>query len=641
VCGLVAFLADAAPRDRARLAAQVAAARRVIARRGPDGEGAWTAALDGGGAVGLFHARLAMTGGDDAAQPLVDGAGPRAHVLVTNGEVYGDPGYARRADATSSDAEHVLAAYRARGVDGVLDVSSELACVVWDGPRGALVGTRDRFGVRPLVYARHAGVWWLASTPRALFAAGVPRVVDEAALETALEMQYLPPGRTLFAGVFAVEPGEALTLRPGDERPRLERRVVPRLGGAREAPSIEAAEHAVRAALEDAVRARLTSSRALGFQLSGGVDSSAVVALAHRAGVAAPRCYSVRFVGHPLEVDEAPWARCVAESTGAALTFVDVGPEQVAARLEDVIAEACIPAIDAHVVAKAELARRARADGVVGLLTGEGADEVFAGYAHLQPIASSAPTRAGLHVALGEALPTDGVAAVLGDVPAWWRAKASLGHRVARYLRVDWRAAQAEARAADVDSAPMTRVARTLDATWRAHVGAPIAAASPLDRAQWTWTRVALGGSILPAVGDGPELAEAVEGRLPFLDARVVDRVWSWPEATRRPPGEKALLRGALRGLLPEAVRLRPKHPFLAPPLLTGTAIGRAFFVDVLTRAARSCAWLAPDAATRLLADVDAAPDAPSRRALEPAAFLLTTLALITSAGAPRIGGEA
>jgi asparagine synthase (glutamine-hydrolysing) len=633
VCGVLAYLVDpgAPPPDVAR----VRAARQAIARRGPDGAGAWAAALDGGGAVGLFHARLAMTGGDDAAQPLVDGVGARAIALVTNGEIYGDPGHARRAGAGSSDAEHALAAYAARGVDGLLEVSSELASVVWDGPRAALVATRDRFGVRPLVYARHAGAWWLASTPRALFAAGVPRVVDEAVLEAALSMQYLPPGRTLFVGVSALEPGAALTLRAGDERARVERRVMPSFTAAQTVPEREAAERAVCAALARAVEARCASSRTIGFQLSGGVDSSAVVALAHRAGVAAPRCYSVRFVGHPLEVDEAPWARQVADATGARLTFVDVGPEQVSARLADVLGEACIPAIDAHVVAKAELARRARADGVVGLLTGEGADEVFAGYAHLQPAPQAvahAPTLAGLHLAHGEALPTDAVAAVLGDVPAWWRAKASLGHRVRRYLDPERCAARhAAARA------PMTEVARALDATWRAHTGRGLAEASPLDRAQWTWTRVALGGSILPAVGDGPELGEAVEGRLPFLDAALVDAVWSWPEAVRRPPGEKALLRGALRGVLPEAVRLRPKHPFLAPPLLTGTAHGRAFFVDTVSSAARAPggAWLAADAAERLVADVDAASEGHTRRALEPVAFLLTTLALLT---APSVG---
>jgi asparagine synthase (glutamine-hydrolysing) len=200
------------------------------------------------------------------------------------------------------------------------------------------------------------------------------------------------------------------------------------------------------------------------------------------------------------------------------------------------------------------------------VLTGEGADEVLAGYAHLRcdldeggatQLAERNVVSAGLMLPHGtDALDTSAIARALGFVPTWLRAKASLGHRIHGLLRDDWLATFAD---------------RDPFAVLLAHVDVPgqLEGRGRVEQALYLWSKLALEGYILRTLGDGMEMAQSIEGRLPFLDHRLFELIRTFPTHFKIRDGiEKAVLRAAVGPLLTPRLRTRPKHPFLAPPLL-------------------------------------------------------------------------
>lgn len=615
MCGIVAVLARRGSPSRER----VEGALRAVAYRGPDGRSVFV-----DGPVALAHARLAITGGDSGAQPIVrDGL-----ALVANGELYGHAEERARLEragrrfATRSDSELALALYDEVGLEAFARLRGEFALALWDGREERLVCARDRFGVRPLYYAEHEGALLVASNVRALFALGVARAWDEDALHQVLSMQYARPGETLFRGVRSLRPGYRLVA--DRERTTVEPYAEVSFAASPEPLGEREAVARFREVLRDAVHERLEAEVPVALQLSGGLDSSAVVALAaeRRQDLT---CLTVSFREDegPSELDELEHARRVAHHVGARHEVVPVAPRDVLAALGDAVERAEAPAINAHLPAKWFLARRARELGFRVLLTGEGADELLAGYAHFRAdleaecageLSRRDHSLAGLHLPSGDALPTDPVRERLGFVPTWMRAKATLGHRVRRFLAPGWCAAhQSCAFERALDAVPVERV---------------LHGRGRVEQAQTLWTIFSLGGYILPVVGDGAEMAHAVEGRPPFLDPGLWDEVARWPTALRiRPEAEKHALREAMRGILPEETRTRPKHPFLGPAVFaTGGDVARAYLRDTLARG--DLPFLDRTAPERISRAIDAANDA-ERRALDPALFLLVTLALV------------
>jgi asparagine synthase (glutamine-hydrolysing) len=203
------------------------------------------------------------------------------------------------------------------------------------------------------------------------------------------------------------------------------------------------------------------------------------------------------------------------------------------------------------------------------VLSGEGADEVFGGYAHFrQDLITQAGERgdgaalandnlasAGIMLPDGERLATHGVNDVLGYVPTWLDAKATLGFRVTSLLSDDF-----HARFATRD--PYREIAEAFDASALAH-------RERIDRSAYTWCKLVLATYILRTLGDGMEMAHAVEGRLPFLDHRLFELARALPTRQRIDDDmvEKSILRSAAASIVPAEIIARRKHPLLAPPL--------------------------------------------------------------------------
>lgn len=557
MCGLLGFVG---PPEAAPAPERFQRGLSSLALRGPDGEGAWfhperTAALG--------HRRLAIVGVERGAQPLFSEDG--RIVAVVNGEFYREPEVRARLQAaghvfaTESDCEMLVHLYEERGEDCLAELRGEFAFLLWDDRRRLLWGARDRFGVKPLLYApTSGGGFWLGSQAKAFFAAGFPARWDRKTAFHALSWQYPTPGRTFFDGVFQIPPGCMFRIEDGriDVRPYWNWRPCRDRRPAESAPSFHDQALELRKRLTRAVEDRLRSERPLACQLSGGLDSSLVYALAARGGPV-PAAFTLSFP-HP-KYDELAEAEAVAGHVGGVVQPVPASPAALVAALRPAVAASEGWAVNGHLSAKYLLHQAISRAGFPVVLTGEGADEIFAGYPHLRPASASASDHVSRGVMLpdGESLDVSLLRRRFGFVPGFLHAKATLGRKLLELLRDDFVAAF-----------------RGIDpfAPFRDDFALQPSAGSPrLGVEMQLWSRTAFAQYILRTLGDGTESAHGVEGRLPFLDEDLV--AWAEglsPSDLLGPEGtlEKALLRAAGADLLPSELLARPKHPLAAPPLL-------------------------------------------------------------------------
>jgi asparagine synthase (glutamine-hydrolysing) len=550
MCGIAAICSQEEPIDRQRLVA----ATDILHHRGPDARGYW---LDQEGLVGLGHTRLSIVDLAGGQQPMANEDGSvRA---VVNGEFYD---YRRIQDelrhrghrlASRSDSEILLHLYEEEGPTCVRHLRGEFAFVLWDARRRRLFAARDRFGIKPLFYARVGGRLVLGSEIKALFAAGVPAAWDEESCHQALFF-FPARDRSLFRDVRQVPPGHLLqygdgTLRvdpywtldyPADVEIASE--------GADNGHAPVEQLNRVRELLEESTRLRLDADVPVSCLLSGGIDSAALLGIASRGGATPVVAFTGVFP--TSDEEEMRAARDAARHTGARLELVHVSHEEMADRLPDAVWHAETLGINLHGVARYLLCRQVHAAGHRVALTGEGADELFGGYVHLRQDVEGGVPSAEIPAALAPLRDR------LGFVPAWLRAIAvrqSIFHAVlARdYLE--------RCPARDV----FTTVLDDVDVERR------LRGRSPLVQSLYLWITTILPTYIL--FSERLEMAHAVEVRLPYLDHVLFEHVRALPPAWLLRAGrEKHALREAVRGYVPDAIYRRAKQPFLAPPL-TGT----------------------------------------------------------------------
>jgi asparagine synthase (glutamine-hydrolysing) len=272
--------------------------------------------------------------------------------------------------------------------------------------------------------------------------------------------------------------------------------------------------------------------------------------------------FTVSFEGGQA-YDELERAAATAEYLGARLHTVSVTDRDLAESFPDAVLHAESACINTHAAAKLRLSAAVREAGFKVILTGEGADEVLFGYAHLRADLHDSPGRlagsnaasAGLMLPDGDGISLEQVQRILGYVPTWLAAKASFGRRVRELLQPEWLA-----EFGDRDTG------RTVLADF--DIGRRLTGRGRVEQSAYLWSKLALEGYILRALGDGLEMANGVEGRLPFLDSELVDYVLPLPTSLKIRDGvEKWILREAMRDRLPIDVVKREKHPFLGPPI--------------------------------------------------------------------------
>ena len=537
----------------------------AIAYRGPDGDGFH---LEPG--VGLGHRRLSIIDVGGGAQPMFN---EDSSVAITfNGEIYGFAALRERLQAlghrfrTKSDTETVIHAWEEWGADCLRHLNGFFAFALWDRNRRQLFIARDRLGKKPLYYA-HApdGSLVFGSELRCIQAVpGTPRRISPAAVDDYFALGYIPDPGTIYEGVHKLPAAHYLLLQQGGAMPQPQRYwSVP---AATHAATDAAAVAELTRRLTDYTATRMVSDVPLGAFLSGGVDSSAVVAVAAGLRAAAGNgALSTFTIGFPGGEDERGYAQQVADRYGTehraeptTIDYIDAARDQARMFGE--------PFGDVSSVPTGSVCALARRHVTVAL-SGDGGDEVLGGYRRYQWHRMTeavrrflpGPVRRGVLGQLAQVYPK------LDRAPRWLRAKHTLTEisldSALGYYRMVCKVQHERRRAlfsgtleAALDGHdPATRITALMEGC---------ASDDPLLQAQYTDINTYLVGDILTKV-DRASMAHGLEVRAPMLDYEFVEWGLGLPAGLKLRGREgKWVLKKAMEPLLPHEILYRPKQGF-------------------------------------------------------------------------------
>jgi len=578
MCGIAGFTG---PRDDAALQAMV----RALHHRGPDDSGAWTSE-----SASLGMARLAVLDPSAAGhQPMAIDDG--AIQIVYNGEVYNFAAERRALAAigvsfrSTSDTEVVLRLYERYGVDFVGRLRGMFALAIWDrrpGPgRERLVLARDHLGIKPLLYAEVRGRVVFASELKALLASGlVAPTIDPTALRTLLTYGAVLQPRTMLRDVNALLPGQRLIVEAG--KTRLERYWslgLDRVAGLRSRPYGDQVD-AVAEVLEQSARLQLVSDVPLGAFLSGGVDSSILVAVMTKALGTPVKTFSVGFAAEGSAMDETADAERMARHLGTDHTTSIVTGDDVRDRIAAIAAALDQPSVDGVNSYFVSLAARRN---VTVAVSGTGADELFAGYPWFITMARESErwTREPWRALAGS------LVAAAARHPAFDRLlRRQGGGEIHRLRRGGFVGAYGETYQIFGPVGAARLLARSVASA--AGAGTPphrdltkldeLAGGSAIERVSALAMRGYLTNQLLRDI-DAVSMAHSLEVRVPYLDLELVDTVLSLPDVaklgdvraddpygrTYRDTGAKRVLIDVGRQWLPRDFDVQPKRGFAMP----------------------------------------------------------------------------
>ncbi|PVI02666.1 glutamine-hydrolyzing asparagine synthase [Periconia macrospinosa] len=625
------------------LRSRLAASLEKINHRGPDASNSW---INPDNTVALGHCRLSINDiTPSGRQPLHSDDG-EIHAIV-NGEIYDFDRLRRECEtqhgykfSSESDSELVLALYKIHGAPALFEhLRGEFAFVLYDEREGSkrVIAGRDRFGIKPLVYTTANDCLLIASEAKAFLPMGWKPEWDVGAIADA---GWMFDDRTLFKGVKKLLPGYwmEITEEHGIQIHRYWDAEYPDKTQ-KDDRTIDEMVIGVRQRLVEAIRLRLRADVPVGIYLSGGIDSSAVagiithlaredqVRIGNEDSNAATKvaCFSVRF---PEEsgYDESSIAERTASWLGVDVIKRDVNEASLAHDFVNTAYHCEHHHFDLNCVAKFALSSLPREHGVKVVLTGEGADEHFAGYPYFPPEFLRAADL-GLpdsYLAVNEKERKEMQCAADAEMKAIWRNIGANGDTdsndfsnsllawhpqkdvFASWVR-DGDLAKVDCRKVIHDSYP-SDVQQKMKSRWH-----------PLHTAQYKWNKNALANVLLSCLGDRTEMAHSIEARTPFLDHHLAEYVNNLPPSVKlsyTPVSEKSnadhgpvwkesgtalqsltakwILREAVRPFITDELYRRKKHPFLAPTkwpiggplhrmferLLTRDAVEQLGFVD-------------------------------------------------------------
>ena len=588
MCGLVGFVGCPGIRSEGALGALTGRMIAQLRHRGPDDEGVWVDAHCG---VALGHRRLAIIDlSSHGAQPMASHSG--RYQLAYNGEVYNHLELRRELERAGpaipwrghSDTETVLAAIDRWGLDAALPrLNGMFALALWDREERRLHLARDRFGEKPLYYAVADGCFLFASELKGLLPhPAFTREIDRGALRAYMRFNYVPAPFTIYRSARKLLPATVLTIAVdpvsqaisvGNPRAYWSATEVALTARERRLSNHAAAAEELRALLSRVVRSRMMSDVPLGAFLSGGIDSSLIVAHMQQQTSRRVLTFTVGF--EDPSYDESIPAAQVAGHLGTAHTCERVTPAQAREAILRMPAIYDEPFADSSQIPTYLVSRTAR-EHVKVALTGDGGDELFGGYdryfvgQRAFPLIRSvpAPVRGPLS-SLIRTMPPGTWQTAIG----WLRKVIGKGrltdlsgerlHRLARQLGAGSDAVMYEimmARPED-ETVPLAgceaRQSGTTDA-W-------LASLPPAEAMMLFDTLNILPGDFLTKV-DRASMAVSLETRAPLLDPDLFEFAWRLPLEWRiGPSAGKIMLREALQGLVPEEIVARPKQGFGIP----------------------------------------------------------------------------
>ena len=565
MCGIAGQLSWNAPPD----AGLVARMTSALSHRGPDGEGFHTT-----GPVSLGHRRLAIIDlSPAAAQPMTDADGTQW--IVFNGEIYNyrelraELSRLGQVFRTQSDTEVILAAFRQYGAGALARFNGMFAFALWNGRERTLLLARDRLGKKPLYYRSLAdgGVTFASELQALMQDRSLRRVLNPRALSQFLSLNYTLTQDAIINDVVKVPPAHAVTFAEGRApQTTCYWRLADHFATRTLCKSPAEAGEATRALLDDAVQTRLVSDVPLGVFLSGGVDSAAIASSMREQGPASGvQSFSMGF--REKSFSEVAEARETARFLGINHRDAETDAD-VAALLPRIAERADEPFADTSVIPTYLLSAFARSHVTV-CLSGDGGDEVFAGYetyradklhAWTEPVPGSAMRIAR---AVASRLPVS-----FDKVSFDYKVRQFIGAHGATSARAHyhWRTIFSESEKQALLKPEFRRVVAEHDpGDVFEKFDAEIAGADLLARGQYVDLKTWLPDDIL-VKADRASMAHGLELRAPFLDHRLVEFAASLPSAWKLPGLQtKALLKRSQRARVPDAVLQRKKQGFNAP----------------------------------------------------------------------------
>jgi asparagine synthase (glutamine-hydrolysing) len=572
MCGIAGLVnVDGRPADRALLERMIS----LIRHRGPDEAGFFTDKE-----AGLGHARLSIIDVACGQQPM--STLDNSLWITFNGEIFN---YLELREeliakghhfATRSDTEVLLHLYQEEGSACVKKLNGQWAFGIWDTKERRLFLSRDRLGVRPIVYTQSGGAFSFASEVKALFAdSGVPRRVDLKALDQLFTFWFPLPPHTFFEGIFELPPGHSLTLQNGEikiER-HWEMNYRPDPVGLR---SEQDYAEELWGLLVDAVRLRLRSDVPVATYLSGGLDSSLTTAIVKNFTDRRLRSFSVTF--DDPEFDESHYQQEVVRYLGTEHQQVRCSYSDIGQIFPEVVWHTEKPILRTAPAPLFMLSQLVRDAGFKVVVTGEGSDEMLGGY----DIFKEAKIRA-----FWGAVPDSRLRPLL--LRRLYPYLNNIQNQSDAYLRAFFRVGAGDLASPFFSHLPRWDVTAKIKTFFSDAVRQQVNGSDPTDelsgmlpgnyrqwgrflQAQYLEAMYLLPGYILSSQGDRVGMAHSVEVRLPFLDFRVVEFASKLPPTLKmKVLNEKYLLKKCAGDYIPASVRTRHKQPYRAPE-------GKSFF---------------------------------------------------------------
>ncbi|MDA8170998.1 MAG: asparagine synthase (glutamine-hydrolyzing) [Nitrospiraceae bacterium] len=585
MCGIAGIYSDSGRPSRELLSEMI----RMLRHRGPDGFGLYADEK-----IGLAHARLSIIDLSGGGQPMPN---EDKKIWITfNGEIFNylelrsdleGRGHVFR---TKSDTETILHLYEEYGPACLDFLNGQFAFAIWDKGAERLFMARDRAGIRPLFYAMSGGSLLFASEIKSIFMdSRIKRELDPFALDQIFTFWMTIPPRTAFKNVFELPAGHFMVVQKGGTQ--IKKYWDPDFTPLEKTRTEAEYAEELKSLLIDATRLQLRADVPVGAYLSGGIDSSAVAALVKNHTETPLRTFSVSFEDGAY--DEGRYQRMMAGHLGALTSHSSVmcGYADIGRVFPDVIWHTEKPVVRTAAAPLFILSRLVRDSGYKVILTGEGADEVLAGYdifkeakirefikrepssrsrplllKRLYPYLARSPVKSTRYAELFFMGETEGYPAEYAShVPRWMTTSK---------IKVFFSDALKEAllgyeNIAELEASLSEEKLLSYDV---------------LSRAQYLEIKTLLPGYLLSSQGDRVAMANSIEGRFPFLDHRVMEFSCSLPPVLRMNAlREKYLLKECMQGLLPGPVLQRTKQPYMAPDSASFFSGGADYVQDLLS----------------------------------------------------------
>lgn len=629
MCGIVALRAKDKPIQPLRLAR----ALDSLAHRGPDGANCWMSA---DAHVALGHRRLSIIDLTTGAQPLSNE--DDSIQIVVNGEFYeyekirGELTARGHLLRTQSDSEIAVHLYEDFGLEMLKYLRGEFAFVLWDSRQQRLYAARDRFGIKPLFYAKFQNTLYIASEAKALFGAGVPATWDLEAVYRQLFLCYAPD-HSMFERVRQIPPGHVLIEQ--DATTRLLKYWDFGYPRANEKPALPSPQELVlqnRELLSEAIRLRLRADVPVGVMLSGGLDSSSLLGFASALSSKPPTAFSIAFPH--AAYDESATARRTAEYFQTDFHQILVTEQDVVAHLTASGWHGEMVQYNTHGTARFLLSRLIRDAGYKVVLGGEGADELFAGYDFLQTPSRENTNHFGLFqlfLPLARLLrpSTPAQRAIAETSP--WLARLAKATNIPAHLQNGL--AEQMKLLRSLLAPDFLKQFQTLDPYQelfhQIQGRKQLLGREYAKQMTYIWLKTFFANYHLGA--DRLDMAHSVETRLPFLDHKLFESVSPLPLSYLGSPGrEKAFLREIAQPYLPEWIYNRPKKGFMAPPIEFQANGALYQFVQSVLQSEQvsNVPFLNPLAITQFVKTIPSL-SSQTRAQLDPLLMLLTSFCLL------------